>query len=190
MKEFRKPTSKEFYEENRRGFDRVPLCIFLCGKGNFGNRRSQNLRSFLKSKIESEVHRCKVWLGEHQSLIRAYRSAGGGQGNLADYEYAFAQRSKTDLVIIFPSGPGSFAELGIFCREKEIASKMTIFVNRTFRGNKRFIMAGAVEAARIRRSQIIFVNYRNRKDIWQEMKRIILSERERKRGEELDRLKR
>jgi hypothetical protein len=190
MKPFRQPTPLEFFEENQRGFRRIKVRIFLCGKGiskkKESRQRSQDLRTFLKRRLEDESIRCEVWLGEHRDLIRAYRQAVGGSGNLADYEFSLAHSKKTDLVIIFPSGPGSFAELGMFCRAKKIAPKMTIFVDRGYRGTRAYIMAGAVEAAKIRRSQILFVDYRNREHVWRKVKEIVLNEREKKRAEALD----
>lgn len=190
MKPYRSDTPQEFLEYSQRGFGRIKVCIFLCGTGIPNSRKprrnSPDLRSFLKRRLEEQMSRCEVWLGEHRDMIRAYKQAAGGRGNLADYEYSLAHSRKIDLVIIFPSSPGSFAELGMFCRAKKIAPKLTIFVDDGFRGTKAYIMAGAVEAARIRRSQVLFVDYRNRERIWKKVRDIILDERERKRSDTLD----
>jgi len=194
MKNIRPTTPHEFQRENSEGFSKVPIQIFLCGKGlprkKKSRKRSSNsssdLRIYLRSRLRKEVKRCEVWLGEHISLIRAYRRGLGGPGNLADYEFALALRKDTDLVILFPSGPGSFAEIGMFCRNKPIALKMVVFVDRKLRGRRGFLMAGPYEAARIRRAQIRYVNYADKEDIWKSVHSLVLEEKEKKRARELD----
>jgi hypothetical protein len=170
----------EFTGTLTTAFDKVTVNVFLCGKGlpAVGTRKSgrRDLRSFLRTKLERELKNCRVKLGEHQGLIRIYRGvAGNAAFNLADHEITLAKT--TDLLVIFPCSPGSFAELGMFCLEDSIAPKMAIFLNSRFRKSRGYIVDGPVAAAGIRLSKIIIVDYADRAAVWEKVKDLVLIQR-------------
>jgi hypothetical protein len=165
---------EEFAEGLATALDSISLSVFLCGKGldRRASRRG-DIRTYLQAMLEAEVKSCRVKLGEHKLLIRAYkRVAGSRASNLADHEFALAQ--KIDLLVIFPSSAGSIAELGMFCLEDDIAQKMVIFLSRKYRKSTSYVVNGPVAAARRRNSKIFFVNYTDRSRIWKEIKSLVL----------------
>ena len=77
--------------------------------------------------------------------------------------------------MIFPSSPGSIAELGMFCLEEKIAEKMVIFLSRKHRGSRSFVVNGPVAAAKRRNSKVFYVDYSDRGKIWNEVKNLVLA---------------
>lgn len=167
----------EFTAAITGAFDKVTVNVFLCGKGLLSKPprgRRRDLRSYLRLKLESELTNCRVKLGEHRELMRIHKQiAGSSAFNLADHEIGLAKT--TDLLVIFPCSPGSFAELGMFCIEKTIAEKMAIFLSTKFRRSKSFIVEGPVAAAGIRRSRIFVVSYSDRAAIWAHVRDLVLA---------------
>lgn len=165
----------EFYRSLSTGLDKVPLSVFLCGKGLSSEPSSRrDIRSYLQSMLEAEIKSCRVKLGEHKVLIRTYTKAVGEMAtNLADHEWELANR--IDLLVIFPSSPGSIAELGMFCLEDTIAQKMAIFLSHKHRGSRSFVVNGPVAAAKRRNSKVFYVNYSDRMRIWKEVKNLVLA---------------
>lgn len=166
--------------------------MFLCGPGEIvakrGTKRKarEDIRSFLKRKIYAEFTQCEVKLGEHPGLIKAFRRAAGkAAANLADHELGLAATKQMDLVVIFPCSPGSFAELGMFCMAKKIAPKMVIFFDRQYRHKKSYVRHGPIEAARLRKSRIFFVDYSDRNHIWARVKAVVQQQKGIKRGAKL-----
>src|SRR5882757_4792573 len=91
---------KEFYQDLTTALDGISLSVFLCGKALPTKPSRRDIRTFLQTMLQAEIKSCRVKLGEHKSLIRAYRSAvGGTASNLADHEWVLA--SKIDLLVIF-----------------------------------------------------------------------------------------
>ena len=183
--------SKEISIETKRSLDRFEVRVFLCGAANKANRagrsrnRQKDIRTFLKSKLNSELKHCVVRLGEHKEMIRAFTEATGARAsNLADHEFALVKKHM-DLVIIFPCSPGSYAELGMFCLAKPVAEKMRIIINRKYKNEKSYLMLGPVKAAEQNNARIVFVNYRKRKDVWKEVKDLVLEVKARKRKRRL-----
>jgi hypothetical protein len=166
---------EEFTRDLTAGLDRIPLSVFLCGKGIAAKPSSRrDIRTYLQTMLESEIKSCRVRLGEHKLLIGVYRKAVGPSAtNLADHEFELANR--IDLLVIFPSSAGSIAELGMFCLEDAIAQKMVIFLSRRYRRSRSFVVNGPVAAAKRRNSKVFFVNYSDRKQIWKAVKNLVLN---------------
>lgn len=165
---------EDFYRSLSEGLDRVPLSVFLCGRGlpSTSSRRS-DIRIYLQTMLQTQIKSCRVRLGEHKVLIRTYaRAVGGKAKNLADHEWELANR--IDLLVIFPSSPGSIAELGMFCLEDSIAQKMAIFLSPKYRGSDSFVVNGPVAAAKRRNSKVFYVDYSDRGKIWREVKNLVL----------------
>jgi hypothetical protein len=95
-----------------------------------------------------------------------------------------------DLVIIFPCSPGSFAELGMFCLVEDVAEKMRIIVDREFRTSKGYVMLGPVRAAALNNAKVVYVDYKRRDEVWNEIKELVLEVKAVKRKRRLLRVKR
>ena len=181
--------TKDYEVDTRRDLARVLVNMFLCGPGKVVARRGakrqarEDIRSFLKKKIYAEFAQCEVKLGEHTGLIKAFRRAAGKTAaNLADHELGLAATKKTDLVVIFPCSPGSFAELGMFCMAPKIAPKMVVFFDTQYKNQKSYVRHGPVEAARLRKARIFYVDYADRNHIWTRVKQVVQDQKEIKRG--------
>jgi len=161
----------EFFRELQRGQDRVGVMVFLCGTGitprpKSGSRRGRvDLRLFMEEKLNS-IPQCKVHLGEHRDMSAAHKAAVGRSSNLATYEMDLAGRRRTDLIVIFPCSPGSFAELGMFTLRPKIARKMVVFVDKNRYSERSFLGAGVLKEAKRKAARIHFVDYRDRPVIW------------------------
>jgi len=184
---FRDPLSKEVNIDTTRSLDRFPVRVFLCGPEIKAGRRAKqknrqtDLRVFIKSKLASEMKRCIVRLGEHKEMIRAYTEATGRRAsNLANHEFSLVT-NKMDVVIIFPSSPGSFAELGMFCLAGQVAEKLRIIIDMEFKKSKGYVMLGPVKAAEQNNAKVVFVNYRKRLDVWHEVRELVLEVKAKKR---------
>jgi hypothetical protein len=181
--------TRDYEVETRRDLARVLVNMFLCGPGQVVARRGakrkprEDIRSFLRKRIYAEFTQCEVKLGEHPGLIKAFRRAAGKTAaNLADHELGLAATKKMDLVVIFPCSPGSFAELGMFCMAKKIAPKMVVFFDKQYRQEKSYVRHGPIEAARLRKARVFFVDYSDRKRIWARVKEVVQQQKEIKRG--------
>ena len=178
----------DFRKENIQSLQKFHVDIFLCGKGvpPKGSAKSgpknRDIRSQLMKKLEFELKGCTVRLGEHKKLIRAFKDAvGGGVDNLAEFELSLAKRKQIDLVVIFPSSPGSFAEIGMFSLVEGIARKMAIFIDRRHRAGQGYVNEGPVKAAKDRRSVVFYVDYKRLDLIWIKVRKLVLAIKKRKR---------
>jgi hypothetical protein len=165
---------EDFYNSLSAGLDKVPLSVFLCGKGLSGTPAGRrDIRTYLQGMLQAEIKSCRVKLGEHKVLIRTYKKAVGTKAtNLADHEWELANR--IDLLVIFPTSPGSIAELGMFCLEETIAQKMAIFLSARHKGSESFVINGPVAAAKRRNSKVYYVDYGNRTRIWRVIRNLVL----------------
>lgn len=105
---------------------------------------------------------------EHKGLTRIAKRRFGAGHDLATYERFLAEQS--DLVVIIPSSPGSFCELGYFSMIQEICVKTIIFLDRNFQKSKSYIMDGPVSSARNKRAHIKRIDYSNIDGAWKVVK--------------------
>jgi hypothetical protein len=180
--------TQEYLEQTQRSLEKIPIQIFLCGAGiapaktRPKRQKHRDLRLVMRERLRKEIPKCAVKLGEHKPLIRAFKKVIGKSANLADHEVSLAKRKKMDLVVIFPSSPGSFAELGMFSMADPIARKLVVYVNKKHRNNRSFLMEGPVKAAKLRTAQIHFVDYRHTSRIWDSLREIVIETKNRKRA--------
>ena len=66
--------------------------------------------------------------------------AGQGQHSLMKLENILAD--SVDSIVLFPESPGSFAELGAFSNNEQLARKMVVVGNQKFKSDKSFINYG------------------------------------------------
>lgn len=170
--------AEEFERTLETALDSVPLSVFLCGKAlKARNAREKSgrkdLRLYLQVRLENEFKSCRVRLGEHRRWMQIYGKVVRRVAfNLADYEIALA--SKIDLLVIFPCSPGSFAELGMFSVEDQIAEKMVIFLDSKFRKSRSYVVNGSIAAAKRRKSTVFVMKYSERQKIWGKIRDLVL----------------
>ena len=109
---------------------------------------------------------CETLLGEHEALSRAAKGVLKAGFTLADFEMDFAVQKQTDLIIIFPSSEGSFAELGMFAMNEDISKKMVILFENNPNHFSGFVYQGPVMAAKNRKAEIKLCDYNKFDEIW------------------------
>jgi hypothetical protein len=109
------------------------VTIFLCGGeiSNLNNGRAK------MAAILSKYPRYELLYPEDlfDDLL-----AGQGQHSLLKLENILAD--SVDAIVLFPESPGSFAELGAFSNNEELAKKMVVVANKKFKSDKSFINYG------------------------------------------------
>ena len=84
--------------------------------------------------------------------------AGQGQHSLLQLENILAD--SVDAIVLFPESPGSFAELGAFANNVNLARKMVVLSNKKFKSNKSFINYGPIRLVRSSKTgKVININY-------------------------------
>lgn len=119
--------------------------------------RAALLRFILYHSLDKEG--VIVTLGEYTKLIEATVPLVGDYNDSALAEYKHAQSSDTDAVVILPSSPGSFLELGAFATEEDICKKMLIIVDAQYRDHKNYMNSGPLKAAGDHYSEVHFIDY-------------------------------
>ena len=157
-------------EELRQAADKaaVSLRVFLAGpyinvlgrppsKAVFNGaaRLRFELYRFLKSKFNADVT-----LGEHNALKKIYGEHFKHLANSALAELAHVDK-EVDLIVLIPSSPGSFSELGLFSLNNGICRKMLILLDESKKEPPGFIHLGPVPFAGMYGSQIEYINYKN-----------------------------
>jgi hypothetical protein len=154
----------------------TPLTVFICGpavfnrNGKRSRRHGARIRDFVSKKIAeggSEVfwgeHRVFKGVGKHVTLKRFTD---------ADNEVHFAEKS-ADLILIFPDSAGSLAELGAFSLHNGIAINMVIVFDARRRSDTGFVVKAIARAAKTRKAQITFQDYRRPGDVWRFVERVV-----------------
>lgn len=105
---------------------------------------------------------------EHPAL-EAGGSSGLGEGfDLTTWELYVAKNS--ELIIIIPDSPGSFAELGLFSTRQKTCPRTIILFDKQHKGKRKsFIFRGPRKAAKRRGAKIHFVDYTNIDNIWEKV---------------------
>lgn len=166
--------------ELAKSFSHVCLTVFVCGPtvpmeaSTESLKPEQLLRKFVSEQIRKGGDRC-YW-GEH--LVER----GNGDGDKAIVfddaarEVHFAQK-KADVVVIFPSSPGSFAELGSFCVHEHICPNMLVFFMADHEKSNSFLTVAVKKAAEDRNAKVFFVDYRNVEDVWRKIESVLSRKR-------------
>ena len=119
-------------------------------------------RFTLFKKINEQGDTCT--LGEHKELIKIYEDHFKSIANLALAE--FAHVTKGDGVIILPSSPGSFCELGMFALSNEVCLKMLILMDKNHQEKPGYPYLGPAIMARYYGAVFKYVDYEDHASIW------------------------
>lgn len=144
------------------------LTIFLAGpsinpKEEPADELIANKARFkLFQKITEQGDTCTI--GEHKELIEIYQDHYKSIANLAIAE--FAHVAKGDGVIILPSSPGSFCELGMFATADPVCSKMLILMDDNHKETPGYPYLGPAIMAQYYGAAVEYVNYENHAKTW------------------------
>lgn len=127
------------------GFDDSQKTIFLCGKD--------------KSDKKSLRYKFSTFLSQEKGIYLTYPEdlfedllEGQGKNSLLSLETQLAD--SVDLIVLIPESPGSFAELGAFSMDKELAKKMLVMRLGEYKSGKSFINHGPIRLVRTHGGEI------------------------------------
>jgi hypothetical protein len=146
----------------------VSLRVFLAGPyikatGRPPSKAKFNGAAFLRFELYNFLKHdlgADVTLGEHKELKRLYEDHFQHLANAALTELAHVDE-QVDLVVLIPSSPGSFSELGLFSIKNAICRKMLILLDKSKKSPPGFIHLGPVSFASKYGSKIEYINYNN-----------------------------
>jgi len=122
------------------------------------------LRHFLFHKLTEAGW--QVTLGEYEKMIGATAPLLGDQNNAALAEFDHAKSRRTDAIVMLPSSPGSFLELGSFCHDENICRKMLVIVDAQYRTHKNYMNTGPIIEAEANGAKIEFIDYSDKDLCW------------------------
>ena len=166
------------------GLERV---VFLAGPfietAKAPRKNAKNVAAALRYRLfhALEAEGWIVTLGEYEQLIEAVDPLLGDHNNAALAEISHAKSSETDAIIMLPSSPGSFLELGAFSHMEDICGKMLVIVDKQYQEHKNYMNSGPVKAARDNRADVRFMNYTDFEACWEAVEQFVTS-RARKRA--------
>jgi hypothetical protein len=144
------------------------LTIFLAGPSIKPNVEpadellANKARFKLFKKISEQGDTCT--LGEHKELIKIYMEHYSKLANLAISEITHV--TKGDGVIILPSSPGSFCELGMFAISDVVCLKMLILMDKNHEETPGYPYLGPAMMARHYGAALKYVDYEDHAAIW------------------------
>ncbi|MEQ8952983.1 MAG: hypothetical protein RL120_02545 [Gammaproteobacteria bacterium] len=152
------------------GLERV---VFLAGPyietAKSPRKNAKNKAAVLRYRLYHalEADGWIVTLGEYEKLIEAADPLLGDHNNAALAEISHARSADTDAIIMLPSSPGSFLELGAFSNIEEICTKMIVIVDAQYQAHRNYMNSGPLKAAMDNRADIRFIDYADFDRCWE-----------------------
>lgn len=160
------------------GLERV---VFLAGPyistSKAPRKNAKNKAAVLRYKLyrSLEDEGWIVTLGEYEKLIEAAEPLLGDHNNAALAEIKHARSVETDAIVMLPSSPGSFLELGAFSHIEDICSKMLVIVDAKYREHTNYMNSGPVKAAMDNRADVRFIDYADIGECWKAVEEFVTS---------------
>jgi hypothetical protein len=107
-----------------------------------------------------------VTLGEYNQLVDAAQPIYGDHNNSAVAEINHAKSKSLDAIVMLPSSPGSFLELGAFASIPDICRKMIVVVDGQYKTHVNYMNSGPIKWAISSGAKIEFEDYRDHDAIW------------------------
>lgn len=104
---------------------------------------------------------------EHPAMEKAGAHSLGKSYNLTHWELWVAKRSQ--VLIIIPDSPGSFAELGLFSMQPGACRKMIVLFSKEHRGTESYIQRGPRRSAKKLGAAVPFVDYGRVDKAWKKV---------------------
>ena len=164
-------TVEEFFAEYKESanelWDKTPISVMVLGPNTDGNKLGSQLRKYIIDKCRKNG---MVVRTEHKDFIDIHRKILGPNRNLCFMELKAAQH--VDAIIMIPDSPGSFVELGMFSPFEDIRKRTIIVFKDKYSSpdaQKSFVFFGPKLAYSESGAPIEYINYRNKKLIWQKV---------------------
>lgn len=128
------------------------------GEAHFDNiaTTAKALRYELNRRLQTLGY--TVYLGEDQRLRLGGEAHFGVLNNAAVFERHYV-REHLHAVIILPSSPGSFSELGDWAPSKDICDRMLVVVDKEFEGVSSYISEGPIKFVTQNNGQVLYLDY-------------------------------
>lgn len=145
------------------------------GRGK--NNKAKRLRYELFLRL-SEIG-WVVTMGEYPRLVEATNALLGSRNNAASAELIHAKES-ADAIVMLPSSPGSFLELGAFALYEKVCKKMLIVIDKIYQDDDpNYLNSGPIPAAEKNGAKIIYVEYDDHSACWGPVKDFITEQGQR-----------
>ena len=165
---------KEMIADVAELVDQSPLTVFIMGPALTDDSDAGKLRNSLIEKCKQDGD--LAVLPEHEDMGKLLRKGSKQILTLSNLERLMARRSGS--VVLIPSSPGSFAELGMFSQLKTVCSKMLILLDKKFnRVRSSYIYKGPAKTARDQAATISFVDYSDQTAAWKKVSAFINRQR-------------
>lgn len=117
-----------------------------------------------------------VTMGEYLDLINAADPLLGPRNNAASAELLHAKNS-TDAIVMLPSSPGSFLELGAFSLHEDICRKMIIIIDKKHeKDGPNYLNSGPIPAAKNKGAKVLFIDYDDHDLCWRSVEEFIVDQ--------------
>jgi hypothetical protein len=144
----------------------VELRVFVAGpyiEGEWGPEQLLDKTSAAKLRLSvhdfvKNVMMHHPVLGEHRGTVEMAEEHIRSQASVVIAE-VHTLKNQCEAVIIIPSSPGSFCELGAWSRDRDICRKMLILADKTHENERGYVQMGVFKLALDRGAQIVWVNY-------------------------------
>lgn len=147
---------------------RSPLKLFVAGpyiekSSETGESKNDSpaarLRVLILRFLQDNMRHESV-LGEHRGVIETGDERLRSRSSVAITELNMV-RNTCDGVIIMPSSPGSFCEIGSWIIYKDVSQKMLVLADSTFEREGGYLALGAYKTAVHQGAQLRWVDYTN-----------------------------
>ena len=157
--------------------------VFLAGPyiettGKKPNRGAKNKAKRLRFELYHKLSDFGwvVTMGEYQKLVDAATGLLGARNNAATAELLHARKS-TDAIVMLPSSPGSFLELGAFALYEDVCRKMLIIIDSKHeKDDPNYLNMGPIPGARKKGAQVVFIDYDDHDTCWASVEEFILDQ--------------
>ncbi len=143
---------------------------------------SRALRYYLCTALESP--HVTVYLGEDRVLREVGLQHYGDESNATIYERHHIQHH-LDGVIVLPSSPGSFCEIGDWATTEVTCKKMIVIVDKTHENVINYINDGVLRLATNNGARVHYMDYNDKENIRDECLTFIRRMGEKKRVKQL-----
>jgi len=117
-----------------------------------------------------------VTMGEYKRLVDAANPLLGPRNNAASAELLHAKRS-ADAIVMLPSSPGSFLELGAFSLHEDVCRKMLIIIDKKHEADDpNYLNTGPIPAATKKGAQVLFIDYDNHDACWKSVEEFVVEQ--------------
>ena len=117
-----------------------------------------------------------VTMGEYKRLVETANPLLGSRNDAANAELLHAKNS-TDAVVMLPSSPGSFLELGAFALHPDVCRKMLIVIDKMHeQDDPNYFNTGPLLGAKNKGAKVRFIDYDDHETCWEVVEKFVVDQ--------------